>query len=84
MIDVYFPIKKPGEAVGGISLKEVDHKLKVNIWRTYKVFFITENTVLFKKMDNEFCTINGKYNHEMGQVIVRVIDNEWLNVNVKE
>lgn len=58
MIDVYFRLKKPGEAVGGVSLREKNYQLKLNIWQTYKVFPITENTVLFKTKDVEFCTVN--------------------------
>ena len=88
MIDVYFMLKEKGDAVGGISLKELHPTMKINIWETYKVYPITEKTVLFKKNDNEFCTINGKYKHEMGEIKVKIIDDnigtKWLNVNIKE
>ena len=84
MIDVYFMLKGKGECVGGISLREKHPNMKINIWETYKVYPITEKTVLFQKNDNEFCTVNGTYNHEMGLIKVNVINNEWLNINVKE
>ena len=84
MIDVYFMLKGKGECVGGISLKEKHPNMKINIWETYKVYPITENTVLFKKNDNEFCTSNGTYNHEMGKISIRYINDEWININVKE
>lgn len=84
MIDAYFFLKQPGEAVGAISLKERNANLKVDIWETYKIFPITEKTVLFKRMETEFCTTNGKYHHEMGNIQVKYIDNEWLNVKITE
>lgn len=84
MIDVYFMLKGKGECVGGISLKEKHPNMKINIWETYKVYPVTEKTVLFKKKDNEFCTSNGIYNHEMGIITIRYINDEWLNINIKE
>lgn len=88
MIDVYFMMKGKGECVGGISLKEKHPKMKINIWTTYKVFPITEKTVMFSKNGDEFCTTNGVYQHEMGEIKVKFITgidgDEWLNVNIKE
>lgn len=84
MIDVYFMLKKPGECVGGVSLKEMHPNMKIHIWEAYKVYPITEKTVLFQKNDNEFCTVNGTYSHEMGEINVKYINDEWLNVRVKE
>lgn len=88
MTDVYFMLKEDGECVGGISLKEKHPTMKINIWQTYKVYPITEKTVLFKRKDNEFCTINGKYNHEMGEIKIRYIEgimgDKWVNINIKE
>ena len=84
MIDVYFMLKKPKECVGGVSLREFHPEMKVNIWQTYKVYPVTEKTVLFKRVGVEFCTNDGKYEHEMGRVTVKFINDEWLNVNVRE
>lgn len=84
MIDVYFMLKKPGEAVGGISLKEKHPTMKIDIWETYKIYPITEKTVLFKRKDKEFCTTDGYFRHEMGQIEVKYINDEWININVKE
>ena len=58
--------------------------LGVDIWETYKVFPITEKTVLFKRKDNEFAVTNGRYRHEMGQINVEYINGGWLNVQVIE
>ena len=84
MIDVYFMLKNKGDYVGGISLKEKHPTMGINIWETYKIYPITDKTVLFKKKDNEFCTVNGTYQHEMGQIEVKYINDEWININVKE
>lgn len=90
MIDVYFLLdgKKPGECVGGVSLKETHPTMEIDVWTTYKVYPITEKTVLFTKNGDEFCTVNGTYEHEMGTITVNHITglegDVWLNVNVKE
>ena len=86
MINVYFMLPKQwkGECVGGISLKEYHTGMKRDIWETYKVFPITEKTVLFHRKDNEFCTKNGTYEHEVGKIKVEIIHDEWLNVQVSE
>ena len=84
MIDVYFMLKGNGECVGGVSLREKHPTMGINIWETYKVYPITEKTVLFRQTDNEFCTVNGTYQHEMGKISIRYINNEWININVRE
>lgn len=90
MIDVYFMLdgKGKGDCVGGVSLKEKHPNMKVNIWHTYKVYPITEKTILFQKNDGEFCITNGTYEHEMGTISVKIIEgilgDKWLNVRVKE
>ena len=82
MIDVYFMLKKSGEEVGGVSLQVNQHGIQ--LWRVYKVYPITEKTVLFASNVDEFCTINGKYHHEMGDIEVKYMENQWLNVRIKE
>lgn len=90
MIDVYFMMdgKDKGDCVGGVSLKEIHPTMQIDIWTTYKVHPITEKTVLFKNNKNEFCTINGTYEHEMGTIKVEtisgVLEDKWLHVNIKE
>lgn len=84
MIDVYFMLKEFGEAVGGISLKERDNLIQADVWNVYKVFPITEKTVLFKNSNKEFAVTNGSYRHEMGQIKIKYINNQWINVSVIE
>ena len=84
MIDVYFMLKGKRECVGGISLREKHPTMKTYIWQTYKVYPITEKTVLFRRQENEFCTENGSFQHEMGHIEVKYINAEWLNINVRE
>lgn len=89
MIDVYFLMdKKVGEAIGGISLKEKDEKLRIHIWRTYKIYPITDKTVLFQRNEYEFCVMNGAYQHEMGTIkidyITGIMGDKWMHINVKE
>ena len=76
--------KEKGSYVGAVSLREMHPNMKINIWQTYKVYPITEKTVLFKRKDNEFCTVDGKYEHEMGTIKIEYINNIWLNINVNE
>ena len=89
MIDVYFIIDgKERDCVGGISLKERHPNMHIDIWTTYKVYPITEKTILFRKNDGEFCTTNGTYEHEMGTIKVKTIQGtigeKWLNINIRE
>ena len=84
MIDVYFLLKGNGDCVGGISLKEKHPTMNLDIWETYRIYPVTEKTILFKRKDNEFCTTNGIYKHEMGQIEAKIVNGMWLNINVKE
>lgn len=83
MIDVYFELKeKKMESIGGISLCEKDAS-GLNIWRTYKVYPITERTVLFQRNTHEFTVMDGLYEHEMGTIKIQYL-NGYMNINVKE
>lgn len=90
MIDVYFIIddKKPGDCVGGISLYEVPPKAMYGYYVAYKIYYITERTILFQKNNGEFCTTNGTYEHGMGtiktEIITSVLGDKWLHVQVIE
>jgi hypothetical protein len=88
MINVYFMAKGKGECVGGIALREKHPTMKVNIWEVYKVYPISEKTVLFQRNEHEFCTVNGKYEHEMGSIEIKKVTgiqgDEWINIIVKE
>ena len=84
MIDVYFELKKEmGVSIGAVSLLEVDKDTNLKIWRTYKVYPITEKTVLFRRKENEFAVTNGFYKHEMGEISIEYI-NGYMNVNIRE
>ena len=83
MIDVYFELKeKKMESVGGLALLERD-PTGINVWRVYKIYPITEKTVLFQRNKHEFTVMNGCYEHEMGIIKIRYV-NGYINVNVKE
>lgn len=83
MINVYFPLKGKGDILGAISLKEKD-ETGIYIWRTYNIIQITETVVLFQRNNGiEFCTSNGTYDHEMGKIKVRYIENTLLNINIQ-
>lgn len=84
MIDVYFMLKEWGECVGGVSLREFHPTIKRNIWNTYKIFPISDNKVLFKRIEEEFYVIDGIYNHEIGLIKIQYINGEWININVRE
>lgn len=84
MIDVYFIMKKMGEEVGGISLEEKDPSTGLKIWRAYKVYPITERTVLFQRNKHEFAVMDGEYKHEMGTIRIQYMNNrEYMNINVR-
>ena len=59
MTDVYFMYKGKGECVGGISLRERHPTMRVNIWQTYKIYPMSDKTILFQRTETEFCTKNG-------------------------
>lgn len=83
MIDVYFELKeKKMVCVGGLALLEKD-KTGIYVWRVYKIYPITERTVLFQRNENEFSVMDGHYKHEMGTITIKYI-NGYMNVNVKE
>ena len=84
MINVYFILKGIGECVGGISLKEKHPTMNIDVWEVYKIYKISEKTVLFKRNEKEFCVTDGYFRHEMGQIEIKYIDNKWMNINVKE
>jgi len=83
MIDVYFELKETKmESVGGLALLERD-PTGINVWRVYKIYPVTETSVLFQRNKNEFVVTNGIYEHEMGTIKIRYI-NGYININVKE
>lgn len=83
MIDVYFELKDiKGESIGGISLR-VTEPNGLHIWRTYKIYPITEKAVLFQSNKSEFVVLNGHHIHEMGEITIQNI-NGYMNVNIKE
>ena len=90
MIDVYFMLdgKNTGDCVGGLSLYEVPPKGMFGWYVAYKVYYITDKTILFQQNNGEFCTTNGTYEHGMGTILTEVIKgnlgDKWLHVQVKE
>lgn len=83
MIDVYFELKeKKMESIGGLALLEKDIT-GIYVWRVYKVYPITERTVLFQRNKNEFSVMDGHYEHEMGTITIKYL-NGYMNVNVQE
>lgn len=83
MIDVYFELKeKRMVSVGGLALLEKD-KTGIYVWRVYKIYPITERTVLFQRNENEFSVMDGHYEHEMGTITIKYL-NGYMNVNVQE
>lgn len=84
MIDVYFELKKEmGVSIGGLALLEVDQETELKIWRVYKVYPVTEKTVLFKRNKHEFAVVNGFYKHEMGEIKIEYL-NGYMNINIRE
>lgn len=83
MIDVYFELKeKKMESIGGLSLLEKD-PTGIYVWRTYKIYPITDRTVLFQRNKHEFTVMDGHYEHEMGTITIQYL-NGYMNINVKE
>lgn len=83
MIDVYFELKeKKMESIGGLALLEKD-PTGIYVWRVYKVYPITERTVLFQRNKHEFSVMDGHYEHEMGTITIQYL-NGYMNINVKE
>ena len=80
VMTVYFPEKKPMQCVGAIGLLERD-KSGLEIWRVYKIYPLTEKSVLFQRNNNEFAVVNGKYMHEMGEITISY-DSGYINVKV--
>ena len=81
----YYMMKGKGECVGGIALSEKHPTMKVNIWEVYKIYPISEKTVLFQRNEKEFCTENGKYEHESCNIEIKYLDGtlpgeKWISV----
>ena len=83
MIDVYFELKEEKmKSVGGLALLERD-PTGIYVWRVYKVYPITERTVLFQRNKHEFVVMDNHYEHEMGDINIKYL-NGYININVKE
>lgn len=83
MIDVYFELKEEKMvSIGGLSLLEKDAS-GIYVWRAYRIYPLTERTVLFQRNSHEFSVMDGHYDHEMGTITIQYI-NGYMNVNVKE
>ena len=83
LIDVYFELKpKKMISVGAVALLEKD-TTGIFIWRVYKIYPISERTVLFQRNAHEFSVMDGHFEHEMGTITIKYI-NGYMNVNVKE
>lgn len=83
MIDVYFELKeRKMESIGGLALLEKD-PTGIHVWRVYKVYPMTERTVLFQRNKHEFSVMDGHYEHEMGTITIKYL-NGYMNINVKE
>ena len=82
VINAYFPIKEKGECIGAISLWEMHPNMKIPIWQTYKIYPVSEKTILFQKNDKEFCITGNNYEHEMGIINIKEI-NGFINVKIE-
>lgn len=70
------------ESIGGLALLEKDPS-GLSIWRVYKIYPITERTVLFQRNKHEFVVMDNHYEHEMGEINIKYL-NGYMNINVKE
>ena len=80
VMTVYFPEKQNMHCVGAMGLLEKDVS-GLEIWRVYKIYPMSERSVLFQRNKNEFAVVNGKYDHEMGEITIER-DNGFINVKV--
>lgn len=85
MIDVYYMTKEKGECLGGVSLREYDEERGAYIWNTYRIYQATNEVLYFMRFDCEFyLTIGKTMKHEMGTIMAKKVNDEWININVRE